>query len=438
MTLAKNFEKTINLCKCGQPFQGERWKKHAQKNSEDDTHSLAIRVWFCAICDERKVAEVGDSTSFDHGNCQPYVQLKKEDMRSVVRGEKIKNLASIVEAARKKEDERKETEAEKRKVMAEKVEAREELTKALYSIGANKTLEEMSDITESNDIEESDDEEFPLAKRAKVVTKELEEQPLSHSTPTSEAAAHTQSSTKITPHGLQRQQPWNPRQQSTHPTQARAIDTLQSKLKATQATLKQAMEEREMNKVKKELMKKWEDRVVEVTAKNKELKEIKAELEREVIEMKAAEERRMMDKDREVTSLMEKLGEKAKEVEVMQKEKKKMEEQHMREIKDAMMEVKKNLKPQPMRTILGHLACQSGRLITKRWEEEDLDATSVCFSNPSADIHCHHVKVRTDSEKTSVSAMNMRVATIGKNYDLFVHLINFNIESFFTDQQCLK
>jgi len=110
----------------------------------------------------------------------------------------------------------------------------------------------------------------------------------------------------------------------------------------------------------------------------------------------------------------------------------------MREIKDAMMEVKKNLKPQPMRTILGHLACHSGRLITKRWEEEDLDATSVCFSNPSADIHCHHVKVRTDSEKTSVSAMNMRVATIGKNYDLFVHLINFNIESFFTDQQCLK
>ena len=88
--------------------------------------------------------------------------------------------------------------------------------------------------------------------------------------------------------------------------------------------------------------------------------------------------------------------------------------EHRDNLKQAVVAAKASVNNKERRTIVGHLACYQGRIIEKRWEEEDLEATTICFHNPSVDLHCHHVTVRTVDENVGLIVRNMRTQPIGK------------------------
>ena len=424
MTLSKSIEKTITACSCGSPFQGERFKKHIQSmKGHDSPHTMRKRVWFCVPCGERVEGERGE---FGHAACM-YVQLSKSQMQFVLDGDELTNRQELLEEARKKAEERKierrkkaEEKAEKRKAEGEKEAGetideeerrrREETERAVASIAPQEQL--------TNALEEL---AVPLRRRVRQLSDSSSESDF-------EAPAAT-SSPKA---GLPRQAPYNPRKVSEHPSQAKAIESLTSRLAATAATLKEVREDRDKNLMRRELVQRWEVRMSEMTAEMSVMKKEKERLEREAETRKEEEKRRWMEQERRMTELMERLAEKEKALvekekameemkEAKEMERRKMEEESRALLKAAVKAAKRKewdriKKPQ---AFLGHLACHNGRIVRKRLEREDdldatIDSTSVCFHEPSRGVHCHHVTMRVEADTLNFAVRNLQTESVGK------------------------
>ena len=341
------------------------------------------------MCNERSEQE--EKGDFNHSCCK-YVQLSKSCMQLVLDGDELINRMEIIEEANKKAEKKMEKKAEGEKIVDRK---EVELAEAIASI-MNTPTEEQSEVREEEEV-------FPLGKRVRrlsMSSSDEDDGPLATSSPKAPIA---------------RQQPFDPRKESVHPSQTKAVESLTSRLAATQATLKAVREERDLHIVKQELIKKWQEKVASVTADNINLKKEKESLEREMSVMKEEEKRRNMEKEKKMTEMLGEMMAKEKELEELKLEMSKLAEDHKRQLKETVLEIKKTaLQQRRQRTVLGHLACYGGRVIEKRWEEVDLDSTMVCFHNPTSGVHCHHVTVRTVDEHVGLTVQNVRTEVIGK------------------------
>ena len=458
MTKAQNKKFQISLCRCKQAFSGKNLNTHllTQKvveelTANEDSHGKVKRVIFCVMHCAFSGSSQEDITSFleTHKECGQGIRPSKKEMLELVEGRVPDSLREKVKEYEKKKLE----------------EVKQDLTMSDDSVDLDKSEPGKATdflVKENKRVREEEEEgdDFPAVKLGKrLVVAEDEEKTalitrLSDSSSTSESEVFTfqpektptplseeevarkekevrkeellkeraeeRAATYRQKNAIRKQQAWS-RENATEISQEKAFDNLNRRLANALSSRDKALDEKVVLEAKLQLVNRWEEQVKELKKEKMIWKSREEELE--------ARMREMERKEKVMQGELEKArAETAKERESQRdfQEKAQIATAHKdAEICNYLKEIEKlkgqfsssssSSRPKKPLRLVGHSACQNGRIVKTLVRKEDLDATVECFERPEAGIACHHFFIWEEEDKSiSVKMQNTRRVSIGK------------------------
>lgn len=342
----------ITLCSCGQVFQADNYKRHraSKKIKGDGDHTKKERILYCVKC-----GEFGEG----HNKC-PYFTLTKAEMTQLLTSKPLKNTKEVIERADVKKKKMEMAAAKRAEVEKESATPMDIIERAVEAAALNEAIASISPPVPpppppppaENITMDDDDEEI------------FQDWPMGEVSPSSQAPFIASSPIPERTSST----PYDPRSEAVPCTSRVAMSTMVDKVERHKK-LQQAAEER---------------------SAQAEMRRAKAV---EDLEKEREKARSMEQKLKDAMETIEKERRLKNEVEEKLKAERKEKEKVMEKLKEAEKTEKKE------KWWLVHLACQNGRIVERFWEDPDqLEKTTICFSDQSKNIHCHHIRLCTFSK----------------------------------------